>query len=51
MFAILGGLDIFGFLGIFIGPMALSVIVALGELLRDELRRQRVEINGVTAVS
>jgi len=51
MFAILGGLDVFGFLGIFIGPMALSVIVALGELLRDELRRQRVEINGVTAVS
>jgi predicted PurR-regulated permease PerM len=50
MFAILGGLDVFGFLGIFIGPMALSVIVALGELLRDELRRQRVEINGVTAV-
>jgi predicted PurR-regulated permease PerM len=51
MFAILGGLDVFGFLGIFIGPMALSVIVALGELLRDELRRQRVEINGVIAGS
>jgi len=51
MFAILGGLDVFGFLGIFIGPMVLSVIVALGGLLRDELRRQRVEINGVTTSS
>ena len=43
MFAILGGLNVFGFLGIFLGPMVLSLIVALGALLRDELRRQRLD--------
>jgi predicted PurR-regulated permease PerM len=48
MFAILGGLNVFGFLGIFLGPMVLSLLVALGSLLRDELRRQKVEVNGLT---
>lgn len=43
LFAILGGLNVFGFLGIFLGPMVLSLIVALGSLLRDELRRQRLD--------
>jgi predicted PurR-regulated permease PerM len=38
MFAILGGLSAFGFLGIFLGPMTVSLLVALTELLRDELR-------------
>jgi predicted PurR-regulated permease PerM len=43
MFAILGGLDVFGFIGIFLGPMILSLLVALGDLTRDELHRERLE--------
>jgi len=42
MFSILGALDLFGFIGIFLGPMILSLIVALGELTRDEYRRERL---------
>jgi predicted PurR-regulated permease PerM len=43
MFAIIGALDLFGFIGIFLGPMILSLLVALGDLTRDEWRRERVE--------
>jgi predicted PurR-regulated permease PerM len=43
MFAILGGLSVFGFLGIFLGPMTVSLLVALTELLRDELRGHHVD--------
>jgi predicted PurR-regulated permease PerM len=35
-FALLGGAQAFGFLGLFIGPAALSVAVAIVELLREE---------------
>lgn len=44
MFAILGALDLFGFIGIFLGPMILSLLAALGELTRDEWRKERLEI-------
>ena len=37
LFALLGGVQVFGFIGIFIGPMVISVIVPLVEMLRDEL--------------
>lgn len=43
MFAILGALDLFGFIGIFLGPMILSLLAALGELTRDEWRKERLE--------
>jgi predicted PurR-regulated permease PerM len=43
MFSILGALDLFGFIGIFLGPMILSLLVALGELTRDEWRKERIE--------
>jgi predicted PurR-regulated permease PerM len=43
MFAILGGLDVFGFIGIFLGPLVLSLLLAVTDLTRDELRRERVE--------
>jgi predicted PurR-regulated permease PerM len=42
MFSILGALDLFGFIGIFLGPMILSLIVALGEMTRDEYQRERL---------
>lgn len=35
-FALLGGAQAFGFLGLFIGPAALSITVAVIELLREE---------------
>jgi predicted PurR-regulated permease PerM len=37
LFALLGGLQVFGFIGIFVGPVVISVIAALINLLRKEL--------------
>jgi predicted PurR-regulated permease PerM len=37
LFALLGGLQVFGFVGIFIGPIVISVIAPLIEMLREEL--------------
>lgn len=39
LFALLGGLQVFGFIGIFIGPVVISVIAALIHLLREELSK------------
>ena len=37
LFSLLGGLQVFGFIGIFIGPVVISVIAALIIMLREEL--------------
>jgi predicted PurR-regulated permease PerM len=37
LFALLGGLQVFGLIGIFIGPVVISVIAALINILREEL--------------
>ncbi len=37
LFALLGGLEVFGFIGIFIGPLIVSLIVTLANMLREEL--------------
>ena len=37
LFALLGGVQVFGFIGIFIGPVILSVIATLTDMLREEL--------------
>src|SRR5437016_4043898 len=37
LFALLGGLQVFGFIGIFIGPVVISVIAAVINMLREEL--------------
>jgi predicted PurR-regulated permease PerM len=37
LFALLGGLQVFGFIGIFVGPVVISVIAALINMLQDEL--------------
>ena len=42
LFSLLGGLQVFGFIGIFIGPVVISVIAALITLLREELPRHRI---------
>ena len=36
LFSLLGGLHVFGFIGIFIGPVVISVIAALINMLREE---------------
>ena len=38
LFFILGGVEAFGFLGLFIGPVVASVLTALADMLRQELR-------------
>jgi predicted PurR-regulated permease PerM len=37
LFALLGGLQVFGFIGIFIGPLIISLITVLTSMLREEL--------------
>jgi predicted PurR-regulated permease PerM len=37
VFFILGGVEAFGFLGLFLGPVIASVLVVLFEMFRDEL--------------
>jgi len=37
-FAVFGGLNLFGFLGLFIGPVILAVTITLLRMLRDEGR-------------
>jgi len=37
LFALLGGLQVFGFIGIFIGPVVISLIAALITMLKEEL--------------
>ena len=43
LFAMFGGLNVFGFLGIFIGPIVLSLAFALFDMLREEVHRHRAE--------
>jgi predicted PurR-regulated permease PerM len=40
MFVILGGVKVFGFLGLFLGPVVVSVLAAVFEMLREELAAQ-----------
>jgi predicted PurR-regulated permease PerM len=39
VFFILGGVEAFGFLGLFLGPVIASVLAALFDILREELRQ------------
>ena len=41
LFALLGGLQAFGFIGIFIGPVVISLIAVLISMLREELTASR----------
>ncbi len=38
VFFILGGVQAFGFLGLFLGPVVASVLAALFDILREELK-------------
>jgi predicted PurR-regulated permease PerM len=38
VFSILGGVQVFGFLGLFLGPVSASVLWVLLGMIRDELR-------------
>jgi predicted PurR-regulated permease PerM len=39
VFSILGGVQVFGFLGLFLGPVSASVLWVLLGMIRDELRQ------------
>src|SRR5208337_245766 len=39
LFFIFGGVEAFGFLGLFLGPVVASVLAALFDMLREELRQ------------
>ena len=41
MFVILGGVQVFGFLGLFLGPVVVSVLAAVFQMLREELTIER----------
>ena len=43
LFAMLGGIRVFGFLGIFIGPIVLSLASALFDMIREEVQREQPE--------
>jgi predicted PurR-regulated permease PerM len=36
LFALIGGVEQFGFIGLFIGPVVISLIIAVAEMLREE---------------
>lgn len=49
MIAMLGGVKAFGFLGLFIGPVIVALVVALTEMLREEIGQDPVAVpNAVT---
>ena len=41
LFFIFGGVEAFGFLGLFLGPVVASVLVALFDILREELNEAK----------
>ena len=47
-FALLGGLKAFGMLGLFVGPVILSVTIAMIGMLRDEIARLNVQAESST---
>jgi predicted PurR-regulated permease PerM len=44
LFALIGGVQQFGFIGLFIGPMVMSVIVALADMLHEEVAEAKQEV-------
>ena len=41
LFFILGGVEAFGFIGLFLGPVVASVLAAVFSILREELSEQK----------
>jgi len=47
LFVILGGVQVFGFLGLFLGPVVVSVLAAVFQILREEMAaREQEEASG-----
>ncbi len=49
MFVILGGVQVFGFLGLFLGPVIVSVLAAVFQILREELAVHPPEVTKTSA--
>jgi predicted PurR-regulated permease PerM len=50
-FAVFGGLNVFGFLGLFVGPVILAVTITLMGMLRDEGRLSNAHPHEASAVA
>jgi predicted PurR-regulated permease PerM len=46
-FSLMGGVQAFGILGLFIGPVVVAIAQALFSLIREELREMKAENNGI----
>lgn len=52
MLAMLGGVQAFGFLGLFVGPTVIALVVAVGTMLAEEVKDARkMESEGVSATN
>jgi predicted PurR-regulated permease PerM len=49
-FSLLGGVQAFGILGLFIGPVVVAIAQALFSLIREEIREIKAENNGIKKV-
>jgi len=49
-FSLLGGVQAFGILGLFIGPVVVAIAQALFSLFREEIREMRADNNGINKV-
>jgi predicted PurR-regulated permease PerM len=49
-FSLMGGVQAFGILGLFIGPVVVAIAQALFSLIREEIREMRAESNGIKKV-
>jgi predicted PurR-regulated permease PerM len=50
-FSLLGGVQAFGILGLFIGPVVVAIAQALFSLIREEIREMKAETNGIKKVN
>jgi predicted PurR-regulated permease PerM len=47
LFALIGGVKQFGFIGLFIGPVVISLLLALVDMLREQISDLKVDLNRV----
>ena len=46
LFSLIGGVKQFGFIGLFVGPVSISLLLALVDMLRDEIAESMNAPNG-----
>jgi predicted PurR-regulated permease PerM len=51
LFALIGGVQQFGFVGLFIGPVVMSLVLALSDMLREDLGETKEELRTESTVN